>query len=81
MDSDQYKSQLPATSDSVPAQRQSEADIQSPLGFLPRTGTIQIDEKIAIARSEGFNSLAIELAIGSHETSASYKLLLFCLVL
>ena len=80
MDSDQYKSQLPATSDSVPAQRQSEADIQSPLGFLPRTGTIQIDEKIAIARSEGFNSLAIERAIGSHETSASYKLLLFSLV-
>jgi hypothetical protein len=80
MDSDQYKSQLPATSDSVPAQRQSEADIQSPLGFLPHTGTIQIDEKIAIARSEGFNPLAIELAIGSYETSASYKLLLFSLV-
>jgi soluble cytochrome b562 len=79
MDPDQYKSQLPATSDSVPAQRQSEADIQSPLGFLPRTDTIQIDEKIDIARNEGFNPLAIELAIGSYETSASYKLLLFSL--
>ncbi len=63
----------------MPAQIQSEAEIQSPPGFLPRTDTIQIDEKIAIARSEGFNPLAIELAIGSYETSASYKFLLFSL--
>jgi len=63
----------------MPAHMQSEAEIQGPPGFLPRTDTIQIDEKIAIARSEGFNPLAIELAIGSYETSASYKFLLFSL--
>ena len=63
----------------MPAQIQSEAKLQSSPGFLPRTDTIQIDEKIAIARSEGFNPLAIELAIGSFETSASYKFLLFSL--
>jgi hypothetical protein len=80
MNSDEPKLQLPATSDSMPAQIQSETQIQSPLGFLPRTDAIQIDEKIAIARSEGFHPLAIELAIGSYETSASYKLLLFSLV-
>jgi hypothetical protein len=80
MNSDEPKSQLPATSDSMPAQIHSETQIQSPLGFLPRTDAIQIDEKIAIARSEGFHPLAIELAIGSYETSASYKLLLFSLV-
>jgi len=79
MNSDQHKSQLPATPDSMPAQMQSEAEIQGPPGFLPRTDTIQIDEKIAIARSEGFNPLAIELAIGSYETSASYKFVLFSL--
>jgi hypothetical protein len=79
MNPDQPKSPLPAMSDSVPAQMQSAAEIQSPAGFLPRTATIQIDEKIAIARSEGFNPLAIELAIGSYETSASYKFLLFSL--
>jgi len=79
MNSDQHKSQLPATPDSMPAQMQSEAEIQGPPGFLPRTDTIQIDEKIAIARSEGFNPLAIEQAIGSYETSASYKFLLFSL--
>ena len=77
MNSDQPTSQLPATTDSMPAQMQPEAEIQGPLGFLPRTDTIQLDEKIAIARGEGFNPLAIELAIGTHETSASYKFLLF----
>jgi hypothetical protein len=79
MNADQPKSQLPATSDSLPAQRQSEAQIQGPLGFLPRTDTIQIDEKIAIARNEGFNPLAIDLAIGSYETPASYKFFVFSL--
>jgi len=79
MNSDQHKSQLPAMPDSVPAKMQSEAQIQSSPGFLPRTDTVQIDEKITIARSEGFNPLAIELAIGSYETSASYKFLLFSL--
>jgi hypothetical protein len=77
MNSDQHKSQLPTVSDSVTAQMRSEAAIQSPPGFLPRSDTIQIDEKIAIARDEGFNPLAVELAIGSYKTSASYKFLLF----
>jgi hypothetical protein len=77
MNSDQHKSQLPIVPDSVSAQRQSEITIQSPPGFLPRSNTIRTDEKMAIARDEGFNPLAIELAIGSYKTSASYKFLLF----
>ena len=81
MNADQNKSQLPAASDSMPAQIQPESEIQGPLGFLPRTDTVQIDERIVIARSEGFNPLAIELAVGSYETSGSYKFLLFILAL
>lgn len=78
MNPDQDKPQLPARpDDDMPAPVRSEGQIQSPPGFLPRTDTIQIDEKIAIARSEGYNPLAIELAIGSYETSASYKFFLF----
>ena len=77
MNSEQPKPQLPATSDPTPTQMPSEAEIEYPAGFLPRTATIQIDEKIAIARSEGFSPLAIELAIGSYETSVSHKFLLF----
>ncbi len=79
MNANQNNSQLPAAPDSMPAQIQPEKEILGPLGFLPRTDTIQIDEKIAIAHSEGFNPLAIELAIGSYETSGSYKFLLFSL--
>jgi hypothetical protein len=79
MNSDQPKSQLPAASDSMPAQMQPAAEIQGLTGILPRTDTLQIDEKITIARSEGFNPLAIELAIGSYETSPAYKFLLFSL--
>jgi hypothetical protein len=81
MDSDQDKLQLPVTSDSSPAQIQKESEVQSGLGFLPRTDSIQIDEKISIAHAEGFSPLAIEMAMGSHETSAAYKFLLFGLTI
>jgi hypothetical protein len=81
MDPDQNKLQLPAKPDSSATPVQDGSEIQSTAGFLPRSDSIQIDEKIAIARNEGFNPLAIELAIGSYETSAAYKLLLFGLVI
>ena len=81
MDPDQNKLQLPEKPDSSPAPVQDGSEIQSAPGFLPRSDSIQMDEKIAIARNEGFNPLAIELAIGSYETSAAYKLLLFGLVI
>ncbi|MDH3883029.1 MAG: hypothetical protein OET63_02340 [Desulfobacterales bacterium] len=80
MDSDQNNSQLPVKSDSKPAQARNRSEIQGAPGFLPRTDSIQMDEKIAIAQDEGFNPLAIELAMGSHKTPAAYKLLLFGLV-
>ena len=81
MDSDQNKSQLPVKSDSSPAQIQGGSEVQTGLGFLPRTDSIQPEEKISIAQDEGFNPLAIELAMGSYKTSASYKLLLFILAI
>jgi hypothetical protein len=81
MDPEQNKSQLPVKSDSSPTAGQDAPEIQRAAGFLPRSDSIRIDEKIAIARREGFNPLAIELAIGSYETSAAHKLLLFGLAI
>ena len=81
MDSDQNKSQLPVKLNSAPAQIQSGSEVQTGLGFLPRTDSIQLEEKISIARDEGFSPLAIELAMGSYETPAAYKLLLFILTI
>jgi hypothetical protein len=81
MDSNQNNSQLPVKSDSIPAQGQDRSEIQVAPGFLPHTDSIQLEEKISIAQDEGFNLLAIELALGSHKTPAAYKLLLFGLVI
>jgi hypothetical protein len=77
MESDQNKPQLPVKSESSPTPVQDGSEIQRSEGSLPRSDSIRIDEKIAIARQEGFNPLAIELAIGSYETPAAHKLLLF----
>jgi hypothetical protein len=81
MDPEQNKPQLPLKSDSSPAPVRNGSEIQRAAGFLPRSDSIRIDEKIAIARHEGFNPLAIELAIGSYETSAAHKLLLLGLAI
>jgi hypothetical protein len=77
MDPDQHKPQLPIKSESSPTPVQTRSEIQHAERSLPRSDSIRIDEKIAIARQEGFNPLAIELAIGSYETPAAHKLLLF----
>jgi len=77
MESDQNKPQLPVKSESSPTPVQDGSEIQRAEGSLPCSDSIRIDEKIAIARQEGFNPLAIELAIGSYETPAAHKLLLF----
>ena len=80
MDPDQHKPQLPVKSDSSPAAVQDGSEIQGAEGFLPRSNSIRIDEKITIARQEGFDPLAIKLAIGSYQTPAAHKFLLFGLV-
>jgi len=81
MDSDQDNSQLPVKSDSTPAQVRDRSEIQGAPGFLPRSDSIQLEEKISIAQAEGFNPLAIELAMGSYETPGAYKLFLIGLVI
>jgi tetratricopeptide (TPR) repeat protein len=74
MKSDKNKSRLPS-----PVTEGSE--VLSAAGIFPRSNSIQLDEKIAIARNEGFDPLAIELSIGSYETSAAQKWLQLGLVM
>jgi hypothetical protein len=81
MDSDQNNSKLPIKSDATPPQLQGGTELQTEPGFLPRTDSIPLEEKISIARDEGFDPLAIELAMGSYETPAAHKLLLFILTI
>jgi len=51
------------------------------MGFLPKTGTIDEDERIPMAREEGYDPLAIKLALEPSESSASDKLRLFIFVI
>lgn len=81
MDTDQNNSQLPARSETTPARAQDRSEIQGVPGFLPRTDSVRLEDKISIAQDEGFNPLAIELAMGSYETPAAYRLFLFGLII
>lgn len=80
MDSDQHNSNLPAPSFSSRVPVPQDSEIRGTPGVLPPSDSIQLDEKIAIAREEGFHPLAIELILGSYETSAAQKLLQLGLV-
>jgi hypothetical protein len=81
MNSDQNKPPLPAKPVALRAQIQEGSEVQAVVGYLPQTESIQDDARIAIAESEGFDPLAIELALGLHETSTAYKFLLLGLTI
>lgn len=81
MEPNQNKPQLPVKSDSLPAAAHEGSEIPPAAGFLPRSDSLQIADKIAIARNEGFHPLAVELAIGSYQTSAAHKFILIGLAI
>ena len=81
MNSDQNNSRLPAMRNSDDVQIQPETDAQAVMGFLPKTGTIDEDQRIPIAREEGYDPLAVKLALEPSASSASDKLRLFIFVI
>jgi hypothetical protein len=72
---------LPVTSDSSNAPGPAGSEIRYNTSVLPASDSIPLDEKIAIARNEGFHPLAIEMTIGSYETSPAHKFLQLGLVI
>jgi tetratricopeptide (TPR) repeat protein len=56
-------------------------DAQAVIGFLPKTGTVESDERIPIARAEGYHPLAIELALSPPAATAADKLRFIVLAL
>ena len=81
MNPDQNNSRLPARPDSDDVQIQPETDSPAVMGFLPQTDTIDEDERIPIAREEGYDPLAIQLALETSASSAADKLRLFIFIL
>jgi hypothetical protein len=80
MSSDQDNPPLPARHDSTDFQVQPGTDVQAVMGFLPRTGTVEADERISIAREEGYEPMAIELALSPPAATAADKLRFIVLV-
>ncbi len=81
MNSDQDTPRLPAKRLPADAQIRSETDVKASIGFLPKTGTIEADERIPIAREEDYDPMAIELALNPPASTSADKLRLLLLTL
>jgi len=81
MNQDQDNSHMPAESSSRALLVQPGPETQMPVGYLPQTTTIASDEKIPIAREEGFDPIAIELALVPPGTGFAEKLRLWMLTI
>jgi len=81
MTSDQDKAGLPDKYEPSDVQIQPETAAQAVMGFLPKTEPITADEKIRIAREEGYDPMAIELALKPHGANVADKMRLFILII
>ena len=81
MNPDQTNSRLPTRLDSDPVRIQAESDSRALMGFLPATDRIENFEKIEIAQEEGYDPLAIKLALDAHVSSGTEKLRLVIFIL
>jgi hypothetical protein len=81
MNSDQDKPRLPARRFPADGHIRPNTDVRASIGFLPKTGTIEADEKIPIALEEGYDPMAIELALNPPKSTAADKLRLLFLTI
>ena len=81
MNSDHNNSRLPARRDPNQIPIQSETGVQTVMGFLPATDRIEEEERISMARKEGYAPLAIKLALEAQASSAADKLRLLIFIL
>jgi hypothetical protein len=81
MNSDQDKPRLPVKRLPSDAQIRPETDAKASIGFLPKTGSINTDEKIPIAREEDYDPMAIELALNPPASTSADKMRLLLLTM
>ena len=70
MNSNQNDSRLPVKPDSNDVRAQPENDLPAVMGYLPKTGTLEMEERISMAQEEGYDPLAIQLALEPPASSA-----------
>jgi hypothetical protein len=80
MDSDQDKDHLPVKHGASNVQIPPETAAQAVMGYLPRTDSLNADEKIHIALEEGYDPMAIELALAPPGATAADKIRLLILI-
>ncbi|UCD77532.1 MAG: hypothetical protein JSW26_19240 [Desulfobacterales bacterium] len=81
MASDQDQDRLPVKHRHPDFQIQSETTAPAVMGVLPKTESIDTDEKIEIARDEGYDPMAIQLALAPPTSSASDKIRLLSMII
>lgn len=80
MASNQDKDRLPVKQDASDLQVQPETAAQAVMAYLPETTFIDSDEKMRIAREEGYDPMAIELALAPPRATVADKLRLLILI-
>jgi hypothetical protein len=81
MTSDQDQDRLPVKHHPTDFQIQSETTAQAIMGILPETESIDNDEKIEIARDEGYDPMAVQLALAPPVSSVSDKIRLLFMII
>ncbi len=74
MNTDENNSHVPVSRHPSDAHLQQGSDTQALVGYLPRSETIASDERIPIAQEEGYDQVAIELALEPAEATFSDRL-------
>ena len=80
MNSDKDIQRLPENQVTSDVQIRPATAAQAVMGYLPATGSIDTDEKIHIAREEGYDPLSIELELVSPGARAADKIRLLILI-
>ena len=81
MTSDQDKERLPVKHGHSHFQNSPDTVAQAVMGYLPGTESIDAEEKIELARNEGYDPLAIELALAPPASSTAEKVRLLLMII
>jgi len=81
MASDQDNQRLPVIQNASDVRIQPETAAQAVMGHLPGTESIDTDEKIQIARQEGYDPMAIDLALAPPGATIADKIRLLILIM
>ena len=81
MSTDPNKPHLPVKHGGTDAQIRQKTEVWASIGTIPKTETIEVEEKISIAREEGYDPMAIELSLNPPSSTSADKLRLLLLAL